>query len=207
MSEYDEDDDTAAIDVAVSFFCAVLVLFVFIAFNIDRDPQSPVLETKSQDVLTVPAQVPAWSAINQRGSFAIWEEETLLVLDMSSIGVGMRKITDQYQGPDGYFNYSRGAENSPASFRIDVGLFVQQAPETWIRLRVGVDDDCPQDIRPLVTVFLSSLEPDVSRLISLAERCEFRVRYETLAPLADEGWGSFSLQLGQAAYGAERIFR
>ena len=203
----DDEDDTAAIDVAVAFFCAVLVLFVFVAFNIDRDPKTTLRQTTSQTEPTVPAQVPAWTAINQRGSFAIWESGTLFVLDMSNIGEGMRTITEQYQGPDGYFNYTRGAESSPASFRIDLGVFTQQAPDLWIRARVGSNDDCADDVRPLVTVFVSSMETDVAELMALAQRCEFRIRFEILGSLQDERWGSLSLLLGQAAYGSERIFR
>lgn len=124
----DTSDEIAAIDLAVAFFCTVLVLFVFVAFNIDRDPKTDPFRTTSQDELTIPAPIPAWSAINQRGSFAIWLDDRLLVLDLVEITKGMRIITEQYQGPDGYMSYLRGGEASPASFRVDIGLNLQKPP-------------------------------------------------------------------------------
>lgn len=203
----DSSDETAAIDLAVAFFCTVLVLFVFVAFNLDRDPKTEPFRTASQEQITMPAPIPAWSAINQRGSFAVWSDDRLIVLDLAEITHGMRVITDQYQGPDGYMSYLRGREASPASFRADFGLTVQSPPEPWVKEILTQNGACPDTIRPFVTVLVPEGASELGAIVDLSERCGFRVRFENFKVGSDGVSGTFGLALSARSFGGERIFR
>lgn len=203
----DTSDETAAIDLAVAFFCAVLVLFVFVAFNLDRDPKTEPFRTASQEQITIPAPVPAWSAINQRGSFAVWSDDQLIILNLIEIAKGIRVITDQYQGPDGYNSYLRGREASPASFRIDFGLNLQSPPAPWVKAIVTQEGVCPETVRPFVTVLIPDGANRLNAVFDLSERCGFRVRFETLRIGSDGLSGTFALALSAGSFGGERIFR
>lgn len=203
----DTSDETAAIDLAVAFFCAVLVLFVFVAFNLDRDPKTEPFRTASQEEITIPAPVPAWTAINQRGSFALWSDDRMIILDLPEISKGMRVITDQYQGADGYMSYLRGSESSPASFRVDFGLTVLSPPEPWVKAVVTQEGACPETIRSFVTLFIPEGADRLNPIFDLSERCGFRVRFETLKIDSAGLSGTFALALSAGSFGGERIFR
>ena len=67
-----DDDSTATIDLAIAFFCSVLVLFVFVAFNLEDAPEDPVRTTLGQRDATVTIEPPTWSAINAKSPWSAW---------------------------------------------------------------------------------------------------------------------------------------
>lgn len=203
----DDVQDTASIDLAIAFFCAVLVLFVFVAFNLDRDAEAPPLQTLSQTEITAPVFVASYSPINTRTSFLLMTGTGLFHLDLPQIGLGMRDVGSQYNADDGYMLYTRGSGLSPAEFLLTLYISVEAPPAEWIAAEIDVTGECLNSLNPLLTVFHVEEAQDPSPLLVWAEACGQRVRFEPITVSPDGRFGVLTVALNPGAYAADRIFR
>lgn len=202
-------DDTAAIDLAITFFCAVLVLFVFVEFNVDNDPRPEVPVTLGQSETTRELTPPAWSAVNERGSFAVLTETDLAVLDLPALAAGVLDPAAAFQGPEGTTLFNTGPGAAPNDFSLTFGFAPDDLPAPWTRerLTLAADAACPETARALVTVLVPAATPDLEPLGAYARRCGFRLRLETLAPPMPDGFVWRRLALSAEHYTAESMFR
>lgn len=200
-------DETAAIDLGVAFFCAVLVLFVFVAFNLDDDPRPDVPQTLGQREQTRPLAPPAWSPVAERGSLAVFHAGRLTVLDLAEISAGLADPTRAYSGDDGFTLAQMRAEPSPAAFALRLSMAVPAIPAPWRRETrdPGPETPCPETARPLVTVLAPPEAGDLAQLEAYARRCGHRLRIE---PVPERG-GMLQIPLGlsSADFAAEGMFR
>ncbi|MEL6958743.1 MAG: hypothetical protein AAGL89_07320 [Pseudomonadota bacterium] len=203
----DDVQDTASIDLAIAFFCAVLVLFVFVAFNLDRDPESPPLQTLSQTEITSPVFVASYSPINTRTSFLLMTATGLFHLDLPQIGRGLRDSSSQYNADDGYMLYTRGTGPSPAEFLLTLNISVEDPPADWVAAEIDVSGECLSSLNLLLTVFHVEEALDPSPLLAWAEGCGQRVRFEPITISPDGRIGILTVALNPGAYAADRIFR
>ena len=204
----DEGDETASIDLAIGFFCSVLMLFVFIDFNFEDAPRKDVVATLGQETETVEVLPGAWSAVNQRGSFAVWTPSGLTLLDLGSIAGGVVAPTAQYQGDNGYHLFTVLKQPAPNAFQLTLDFVVADIPGPWQRETIAWGDQaCFTASRPLLTVFLPRDEPDLALLLALGQRCGLRLRLDQMGEISPEGRTEIALSLSESAYSAERMFR
>jgi len=204
----DEGDETASIDLAVGFFCSVLVLFVFIEFNVADTPRTDVTDTLGQTEQTVEMWPSAWSAVNQRGSFAVWQNTGLTLLDLGVISEGVIAAKFQYQGENGFQSLSVPPGSAPNSFHLTLNFVISDIPLPWQREVVTWNEDaCFKGSRSLLTVFVPRETRDVARLLAFGQRCGLRLRLEPAGALSSDGRTEISFALSQGAYSAERMFR
>lgn len=201
------DDETASIDLSVAFFSTILMLFVFVAFNLDDAPRDEVEFSIGQTEETIEVIPPAWSALNKRGSFALLSAENLTFLNLTNIAAGMITPKDQFQGENGYRSYSRKGEPAPNAFQLTLNLLVTDIPEAWRGETLAFDGPCPESAHSLVTIILAPEVDELSAIQEFAARCNFRTRYEQTSGLGAEGWITFAVGLSESAYSAERMFR
>lgn len=199
--------ETASVDLAIALFCAVLVLFVFVASNLDRDPEAPPLQTLAQTKITAPMTLPSYSPVNERTSFLLMTEDRIFHINLPEIGRGIRDRAVQYSADDGYHLFSRGTGQSPAEFLLTINMSVKAPPTVWIRSEIDLAEKCPGDLRPILTVFYLKSSRLFPSLSTWAEKCGMRVRYEPVSLSPDGRIGMVTLALNAEVYSADRIFR
>lgn len=205
----EEIDETACVDLGVNFFCAVLMLFVFAAFNLDDDPRPETLLTLGQREETREIEPPAWSATAERGSFAIFHEGKLLLLDMASITAGIETQAKAYSGDNGFMLFQSLSESSPAAFTLTVNLAVWNPPAPWLRetLEPGPDSPCPISALRPIAVLVTPDAGDLMALQSYARRCGHRLRIEPVKAPTAAGMLRIPFGLSFADFSAEKMFR
>ena len=204
----DEGDETASIDLAVGFFCSVLMLFVFIDFNVEDVPPSNFRDTLGQIEQTVDMWPGAWSAVNQRGSFAVWQDTGLTLLDLGAISDGVVTSKAQYRGDNGFQSFSAGQEAAPNSFSLVLNFTLSNIPTPWRREVVAWDDEkCFSNSRVLLTVFVPREAPDMANLFAFGQRCGQRLRLQPAGALSDDGRTQIKFGLSEGHYSAKGMFR
>jgi hypothetical protein len=208
-----ETDDFASIDMAVAFFSAVLILFVFIQFNFtDRPPQEPVASV-GQTVPSVTAIAPSWQTVPRRSGVAILDRERLVVLDMSQVSFGVADRGASSQGAAGWMTWSKSglASTPPNAFLLEIYTALSTPPAAWVKDEVVLDGDAPclPDLRPSLIVFATATDTALSPALVFAERCGIDARFEFLDSETDADTITTPLRVGlsPAAYRRERIFR
>ena len=203
------DDDTAAIDMSIVFFSAVLMMFVFVAFNLDAlpDPEEPI--SIGQSVPTVEVLPRSWSPINERGSYSVLTMDRLYLLDLSTIGKGVIDSSEAVSTDDAFQVYSARAESAPNAFRLLLTFNPDRFPEPWVRESSSLmkDSACIAIQRPLLTVLAM---PGSSLLVSLmayVDRCGIRLRLDFLPKTEAQEMVTASIGIGSASFRAESIFR
>jgi hypothetical protein len=205
-----DETGTASVDLAVGFFCAVLVLFVFVVFNRDDDPRPDVPVTLAQTELTREIYPGTWSAVNARTSFAVFASETLTILDLPALVAGLADPLQGYSADDGFALFSPLAEDAPYAFALRLSLTVSPVPEAWSREVVVAftsDAPCPMSLQPIVTVLTPKDTPDLSPMIAFLRQCGHRARIEVLDNVSDAGLASLQIGLSAGHYNADRMFR
>lgn len=200
-------NNTSDIDLSLTFFCSILTLLVFAAAHSAGQNEVRVKKTLLQKNATVSSPSAAWSPVHRRGSYALWREGKLILLDMSTITAGIKSIKLQYQGERGYVSYIRGAEQSPASLRVDLGMNLSSPPENWVKAIVDSGGDCPANVRPFLTVFIPDEPEVIDPIFDFVSRCQIDLRLESLGIAGDMQTGLIALSLNSRAFSGERIFR
>lgn len=203
------DDDTPAIDLAFSFFGAVLMLFVFVKFNFADAPSEDVPLTIGQKTATVEVVPAGWSPVNERGGIAVLSKDGLAILDLEAIGRGMLDPRSAYSAADAYQIFSAVAEPAPNAFSLTLTFIPDALPAPWVGETVAItgDDACPSTRRTLLTVFLPRDTGSLLPLTEFAGRCGFRLRLEPLAPAREDGTVTRVIALGAQYFRAESMFR
>jgi hypothetical protein len=208
-----ETEDFASIDVAVTFFAAVLMLFALIQFNFTDNPPEERKASVGQSVETLTAIAPAWQTVATRSGVAIHEGDHLHILDMSQISIGVADRGKESQGSDGWTTWSQAgmAATPPNAFLLEIYTALASPPPTWIRhgFALGGDADCPNDLRPSLIVFVIADDVDLSPVLAFSDRCGIDVRFEFLRLGTDVDRIAIPLRIGlsPSAYRKERIFR
>lgn len=204
----DEGDETASIDLAVGFFCSVLMLFVFIDFNVEDVPHSNFTDTAGQTEQTVEMWPAAWSAVNERGNFAILQDTGLTQLNLGAISKGMVSAKSQYQGENGFQLFSVEPGVAPNSFSLRLNFVLSDIPRPWRRQVIGWNEDtCFLNSRRLLTVFVPRESPDLAALLAFGQRCGQRLRLMQAGAISDDGRTEIKFGLAEGDYSAERMFR
>ena len=170
-------DQTTSIDLAVGFFGSVLVLFVFVAFNVSNEPSREKTPTIGQLEATVEVYPPSWSPVMARSSWALLAGERLTILDLSEIS------RDRFASPvrpEGYHRYVRSSEPAPNAFELTlIAIDYENLPLAWRRevLQLGENDPCPDTALDLVSVIFPNGTVGFGALLRFAGRCDFRLRF------------------------------
>lgn len=208
----DRADETASIDMAMAFFSAVLVLFVFVKFNTVPDPREPVKVSTGQTVPTVTSWPATWQTINRRGGFGLYVGKELVVFDMSAIGEGLVDKLKSAPVP-GQSGLSPGfAGSAPESFDLLWGFVPATPPEAWQDLVIPAtqlqDGACPDGMPSALNVFVWAELDDLTPLMRFAERCGLGLRFELFDPKRGlEKRSDRAVALQPRSYQGERVFR
>lgn len=205
-------DETASIDLAMAFFSAVLVLFVFVKFNTIPDPRDPVEVSTGQEVPTLTAQPATWQTINRRGGFGLYVGQELTVFDMAAVGEG---IVDKLKSAPvpGQSGLSLGfTGTSPESFDLLWGFVPATPPEAWKDFVVPAadlqDGACPDGVPQALNVFVWGQLDDLIPLTRFSERCGLSLRFELFDPKRGlEKRSDRAVALQPLSYKRERVFR
>ncbi|MBL3560417.1 hypothetical protein [Rhodovulum sulfidophilum] len=206
------DDQSASVDLSVAFFCCVLMLLVFVSFNLTETPERPPAASLGQPTLNTTAIPPAWDPLLKRGSWAILTETALTLLDLSPI------LEQVEAGSNGLLSESGGVSWRPQrnhaaarAFRLDLGIDPRQVPLSWKMTVVGLDqEEQPECIAPLrlLTVLVPDDLPDLSSFLVYADRCDLVYRFEVLdPPTGNSSVIRFTIALTTGSYSRERVFR
>lgn len=208
-----ETEDFASIDVAVTFFAAVLMLFALIQFDFtDRPPEDPKASI-GQTVESVTAIAHAWQTVPLRSGVAILVDERLIVLDMSQVSIGVANQSEASAGSDGWTTWSSSgmAATPPNAFLLEIYTALSEPPAAWIKhdIDLGTEFDCPDTLRPSMVVFAKAGEAALSPALAFSSRCGTDARFEFLDAETDPVRIATPLRIGLSptAYRRERMFR
>lgn len=204
-----DEDDTAALDLSIAFFSAVLMLFAFVAFQMARTPRPDPPATLAQPDIARPVQPPTWSALPERGSWAVYDGTRLTLLDLDAIARGMRDPLDAHDSDDGYQSLTLHDGADPRSFSLRLSFRPDALPAPWQRevLRPGPDAPCPQGGRRILRSYVAADVADVTPLAAYLDRCDRQFAPLVLPEPGDSGRVTVQIGLGPGSYAAEAIFR
>lgn len=209
----ENQDDIALIDLAVAFFSAVLVIFVFVEFNISDTPEQDPQASIGQEDTWITAQPATWQPVNTRGGFGFYDGKVLVVLDMTGLGAGIVDPLKSYIDAANGLTWSAGAPVAPNAFRVAARFQPESHPAAWRRGEIIAPEDtsgktCPDVPAPLLTVFVPKTVADLAPLADLATRCDLRLRYEFInARPSKDRPVSFAIDLEPSDFRRERMFR
>ncbi|MBB95902.1 MAG: hypothetical protein CML68_15075 [Rhodobacteraceae bacterium] len=204
-----ETDDTAALDLSIAFFSAVLMLFAFVAFQLARTPRPEPAVSLSQPDIARPVQPPTWAAVAERGSWSVYDGTRLTVLDMDAITAGMRDVLNAYDGDDGYQTLTLHDGADPRSFSLRLSFRPDALPAPWQGevLAPGPDAPCPETPRRLLRSYVAADVADVTPLTAYLARCGLTFAPLPLRDPGESGRVTVQIGLGPGSYAAEAIFR
>ncbi len=208
-----ELEDFASIDVAVTFFAAMLMLFALIQFNFTDNPLEEPRASVGQSIETRTAIAPAWQTVATRSGVAIHDGERLHILDMSQVSAGVADRSAASQGSEGWTTWSQAGASAgpPNAFILEIYMALSSPPAAWIKhsFALGEEAACPEGLRPSLVVFIPADDAELAPLLDLADRCGVDVRLEFLRPDTDMERIATPLRVGlsPAAYRRERMFR
>lgn len=207
----EEENDTAAIDLAVAFFSAVLTVFVFVQFVLSDRPENEPRASIGQQHETIAAVTPTWHPIAERGSFAVLRGTTLTVLNLSALSAGIMDSRDGYFADNGGQSFRALEESAPNSFSLTIRFIPSDIPEPWRREVVELANEaatCPETVQRVLTVFVGPETENLSPLITHSKACEIYPRFVyTSGKKTDDQLVSQRIGLSPSAYARERIFR
>lgn len=208
-----EEDDFASIDIAVTFFAAVLMLFALIQFNFtDHAPKEPKASV-GQTYQSAETIVPAWQTVPLRSGVALLRDDRLTILDMAQLSLGVADLDEASQGSSGWTLWSRAgmAATPPNAFLLEIYTAFSSPPEAWVAhdLTLTGDVPCPDDLRPSLVVFVLADAAALSPALAFSERCGTDLRFEYLDSETDPNRIATPIRIGlsPAAYSRERMFR
>ena len=220
-----DQQETSSIDVAVTYFASVLVLFAFVTLAFL--PTQPVIPKPSIGQVQPAADaVPAsWHAVSERTSYALLAHNRLWVLELTHFKDSFLSPLNWIQTPTHSERASPNTnEPSPRSFILSLITSGADLPEVWVRASVTLEgktefqpETCAPfepsaenpDEPPLFSVLID-LRPEtrLDRFLELADVCNIRYRFAVL-PLPDNAGSplEFTIGLSNASYYLETIFR
>lgn len=206
------ESDNSSIDLALAFFCAVFVLFVFVKLNVQTNPEQPTLASIGNPVSINDAIPNSWQTIAQRGGFAIHYKNKLLLLNMSNVARGIHTDTYNSFGQNGWLNWDtpRGSSAAPHAYILEIWINVTNPPAPWIRQTVDFSEvtECNFPMPALVTVFIEPSSTGLDQLAEFARICGSRLRFQLLRrEIASNGITLVSIGLSPSAYSRRNIFR
>ncbi len=203
-------DDTPAIDLSVAFFCSVLVLFVFVSFSLDH-PQAPfVPATLGQIEETQEVSPPTWSAINKRGSIALFSKSRLVILDLVTIAEGILDMTAAFDDGLNYMSFIPSHSASPNTYKLTLSLVPGQLPKPWVRKALELDAEAPcfEENFKHLTVLIDRQSGTLNDLTAFAQRCGVKLRPIYLRAANDsDGSTQQLIKLLPGDFKAESMFR
>lgn len=204
------EDETAAIDLSVGFFAAVLVAFIFAAFSAAPDAPPVPVTSIGQTAETVEVLPATWSPVRERGGFAIVSGGIVTMLDLGALA---REIVaappGTAGGEDGHASFHAGQGAAPNEFAVNLVFTPGALPAAWVRevTPLGAGAPCPGSVRRLLTAWVDQREPSIAPLLSWASACRIRLRVEVLPAAAESGRVSRAIALDAGSFAAQRIFR
>lgn len=204
-----EADDTAALDLSIAFFSAVLMLFAFVAFQLARTPRPDPVATLSQPDAARPVQPPTWNAVAERGSWAVYDGARMTMLDMDAIAAGMADVLDAYDGDDGYQALTLQSGADPRAFALRLSFRPDALPAPWRRevLTAAPDAPCPETGQRLLRVYVAADVADITPLAAWLDDCGRQLAPLPLREPGETGRVTVQIGLGPGSYSAEAMFR
>ncbi len=214
------DDSPVSVDVSVTFFASVLVLFVFVTFALN--PIAPRIERVStgQTVETATAIPPSWSPIPERTSYAFIDGRELQVLNLDHFSDAMVS-PEKLVSSDAHFENITilSDQNAPEAFSIIVGTIGGKLPMQWVRACIPAvrseDASCPIDEKTrtafrqnlLSVLVMQSEKVDLPELVAFLDACGFRYRLIPLYAVSATGRVNIPISLQPSSFHFETIFR
>ena len=218
-------DDTPSIDLAVTFFACVLVMFVFVTFLAAPRPEPETTPTTGQKTRAADSLPSSWDAVRERTSFALLSAQTLTLLEGRHFAQSFLSPSNWVQSA-GHLEsaVARAGEPSPNAFRLVLTTTGSDLPPGWVRHAVRLDDAGARSAESCAA--MRSAQPpgmsdahltvllDVRRDVSLepflqfARLCAIRYRLVML-PKPKEAGGALVINLGldRTQYSLETLFR
>lgn len=208
MSE--QGADTASVDLSIAFFCSILVVFVFVAFSVVRDPPKPVPQSIAQRVETREVGVPGWNAINTRGNVAIFRDGILTTLSLARITAGLRDPSLAYTGDLASTSFLTVPDAAPNTYLLEVYLESGGPPEAWVQSQVDLaspDFTCPEAGQGRTMVFVMDTEAEIARLETFGQTCDVWLRYQFIEAPKDDTAIKLRFVQTSKSFKAENMFR
>lgn len=202
------EDETASIDISMTFFAAILLIFVFVAFNLAPE-MSPPTATLGQNEETVEALPATWNPVAERGSFALLSGGVLNLLDMKEVARGIVDPTAAVSTEANHASFLAGEGPAPNEFGLALSFTPGALPGAWVSDTLVPEDDtpCPVGLPSVLTVWVDHREPGLAQTLSWAASCQLRLRVEVLPPAAPSGRVSRAISLDADSFAMQRMFR
>ena len=181
----------------------------FVAFQLARTPQPDPPATLAQPDTARPVLPPTWSAVAERGSWAVYDGERLTILDMDAIAAGMRDVLEAYDGEDGYQALTLLSGPDPRAFALRLSFRPDALPAPWRRevTRPAPEAPCPETSRRLLRTYVAADVADVTPLARYLDACGAQFAPLVLREPGDSGRVSVQIGLGPGSYSEEAMFR
>ena len=204
-----DDDDTAALDLSIAFFSAIVMLFAFVAFQMTRAPEADPPVTLRQPDIGRAILPPTWTAVAERGSWAVYDGARLTLLDLDAVTAGMADILTAYDGDDGYQSLTLHGDDDPRAFALTLSFRPDAIPAPWRGEAVtpAPDASCPETGRRLIRTYVAGDAADLTPLIAYGARCNRQIAPLALRDPGPSGRVSVRIGLSPASYSAEAMFR
>lgn len=204
----DGDDGLASVDLSVAFFCAVLVLFVFVTFSRIERPIQPLDRTLGQPVPVLTTTVPTWWPVLRRGKVAVYSDGRFQELRLAQVLAQVEASANSVTTENGGLDWSQSPGRAVHGFRLRLGVDFGTMPEDWAGAQVALTEEAACVPAATYLVFLDEEEADIAPLLAYGERCGLLFRFEAIAaPPEDRTVRRLTIGLSPGAYARERIFR
>ena len=206
------EEGIEAIDMSVAFFAAVLMLFVFVAFNVQRPERPEELPSIGQTQPTVEAVPGTWSAIVPSGGFALLLGDTLHVIDMNRLAEGVANPLSQVSTDGGWSNFETLETAAPNSFALEVVFLAQDLEPALLRsvhdLASDANQTCPDTdvIGTNLAVVVEPDHPDLMPLLRFGFDCGLQIRVEPV-DIRSRRTLRWNIARSPASYTSEAMFR
>lgn len=206
----DTEDQTASIDVAVTFFACIVAVFAFVTFTLAPSLPPQTDESLGQVRASVTVSPPIWSPVTERTSFLFFDGTYLVKLQFDEIWRESVLQFDQASDESGYFSFRYGTGMSPNEFIMTSGFNPDVLAEPWRGPRIdftAIEKPCLPDLRPTLTVWVSREAEHLSPLITWAKRCRHTLRPVVIRGPEESGNFTRAIALTPAQFSSEARFR
>lgn len=205
----DESTQTSSIDLSITFFCTILILFVFIEFNFSRTPDEVPDFSIGQKETQVTVIPPTWTTLRSRNSFAVLDQDKLSILELGSLAVGIIDETKALSTKQEYQMLTLGKVPAPNTFSLTFSFDPTALPLDWTRDRIllGPDAECMQQQLKRLTVFVSANTASVTPLLKYAAHCGYQLRLEVMRSVEKGATVTRLFALRKKSFSARTIFK